>query len=333
MGSNVAWKAAVLGSPPELIDVPVSSAPTAGVDGSSKSGRRSQTQEARRIDLYVSVVDDIGRVGVVDRPVWAPAGIDIERASPARVYDYHLGGAHNFEADRLVAEQIAGIMPELPLIMRANRMFLGRAVRWLMAAGVRQFLDLGSGIPTVGNVHEIAQRADPESRVVYVDVDPIAVMHSEVLLAGNERAAAIEADLRDVPTVLAAPEVRRLIDFSQPVGVLMVAVLHFVLDRDDPAGIVARYRDAVAPGSYLVISHAAASEDEQAPAGADNARAAYSRNVAETALRTRAQVSGLFAGFDMVDPGVAYVSDWHTEAEDHRPARRLAQLVGIGRKP
>ena len=268
--------------------------------------------------------------------MWAPAEIDIERPSPARIYDYHLGGAHNFAVDRQAAEQIAAIMPELPLIMRANRAFLFRAVRFLIDAGIRQFLDLGSGIPTVGNVHEIAQKAVPGARVVYVDMDPVAVAHSQALLAGNDNAAAVQADLRDVPLVLAAPQVRRLIDFSQPVGVLMVAVLHFVPDRDDPHGIVARYRDAVAPGSHLVISHAAASEDEQAPAGADAATAVYSRSVTEATLRTRAQVTGLFAGFELIEPGVVYVTQWHTDAAaggQAEPPQRLAQLVGVGRKP
>jgi SAM-dependent methyltransferase len=271
----------------------------------------------------------------VDRPNWAPAEIDIERPSPARIYDYHLGGMHNFAADRQAAERIAAIMPELPLIMRANRAFLFRAVRFLVDAGIRQFLDLGSGIPTVGNVHEIAQRVAAGARVVYVDVDSVAVAHGRALLDRNDDAAAVQADLRDVPRVLAAPEVRRLIDFSRPVGVLMVAVLHFVSDRDDPAGVVARYRDAVAPGSYLVLSHAAASEDEQAPAGADAATAAYSRSVMEATLRTRAQVAGLLAGFEPVDPGVVYVTQWRpdTAADDAEPPQRLAQLVGVGRKP
>jgi hypothetical protein len=251
-----------------------------------------------------------------------------------------LGGSHNFAVDRQAAEQIVAIMPELPLIMRANRAFLRRAVLLLVNAGVRQFLDLGSGIPTVGNVHEIAQRAAPGSRVVYVDVDPVAVAHSRAMLADNNDTAAVLADVRDVPLVLAAPEVRRLIDFTRPVGVLMVAALHFVPDRDDPAGLVARYRDAVASGSYLVVSHAAASEDEQAPPGADEATAAYSRSVAEFTLRTRAQVAGMFAGFDLIDPGVVYVTRWHPGAADDEaiddqagPPPRLAQLVGVGRKP
>jgi SAM-dependent methyltransferase len=271
----------------------------------------------------------------VERPSWAPEAIDIERPSPARIYDYNLGGAHNFAADRAAAEQITAIMPELPLIMRANRAFLLRAVRLLVDAGIRQFLDLGSGIPTVGNVHEIAQGVDPAARVVYVDVDPVAIAHSQALLRGNDNAVALLADLRDVPRVLAAPEVRRLIDLSQPVGVLMVAVLNFVLDRDDPAGVVAQYRDAVGPGSYLVISHAAASDEQPVPARFNQAAEAYSRNIRDMALRTRSQVEGLFAGFELIDPGVVYVTQWHpwSTADDAEPERLLSQLAGVGRKP
>jgi hypothetical protein len=268
----------------------------------------------------------------VERPEWAPTDIDLERPSPARIYDYHLGGFHNFAADRKAAEQIAAIMPEIPQIMRANRSFLRRAVRVLVDAGIRQFLDLGSGIPTVGNVHEIAQQAAAGSRVVYVDVDPVAVAHAQALLSGNSDAEVVRADLRDISTVVAAPEVRRLIDFSLPVGVLMVAVLHFVPDRYDPAGIVARYRDAVSAGSYLVLSHAAATEDEHAPAGADEAGAEYSRSISEFAMRTRAQVTDMFAGFEMVDPGVVYVNQWHPET-DAEATQQLPQIVGIARKP
>ncbi|GAA5190992.1 SAM-dependent methyltransferase [Rugosimonospora acidiphila] len=256
--------------------------------------------------------------------------IDPTRPSPARIYDYHLGGAHNYAVDRRAAERVTAIMPELPLIIRANRAFLHRAVRSLVDAGIRQFLDLGSGIPTVGNVHQVAA---PGSRVVYVDVDSVAVAHAQSLLAGHDDAGVVRADLRDVPSVLGAPEVRRLIDFARPVGVLMVAVLHFVPDRDDPAGIVAAYRDAVAPGSYLVVSHGAASEDERAPVTADAAADAYSRSVSEFTLRTRSQVAGLFAGFELIDPGVVYVNEWRPDDPGGEPARRLAQLVGAGRKP
>lgn len=254
--------------------------------------------------------------------------MDITQPSPARVYDYHLGGAHNFEVDRRAAEQIAAIMPELPLIMRANRAFLFRAVRLLAEAGVRQFLDLGSGIPTVGNVHEVAQKISTDARVAYVDIDPVAVAHSRALLTDNRHVAAVHADLRDVPGVLAHPEVTGLLDFTEPVAVLMIAVLHFVPDRDDPAGIVAGYRDAIVPGSYLAISHAAANEDDVATSGADEATAEYSRTVAEATLRSRAQVAALFAGFDLLDPGVVYVDRWRPDhAEQHLP-----QLVGVGRR-
>lgn len=297
----------------------------AGEDRSSNARwpphARSGTQETGQAKVFA-----------VERPSWAPEGIDLQRPSPARVYDYNLGGAHNFEADRQVAEQITRIMPQLPLILRANRHFLRRAVRFLLDAGIRQFLDLGSGIPTVGNVHEIAQQAAPGARIVYVDVDPVAVAHSRALLAGNERAAATLADLRDVPRVLAAPEVRRLIDFSQPVGVLMVAVLHFLPDADDPAGIVARYLDAVPEGSFLVISHAAATDDDTRPDGADEATEEYSRRVAEFTLRDRDQVAGMFTGLDLVDPGLVYVTEWRPDDEDEAP-RRLPQLAGVARKP
>lgn len=273
---------------------------------------------------------------LVERPTWAPEDIDIDRPSPARVYDYHLGGSHNFSADRQAAERIAAIMPELPLIMRANRAFLGRAARHLVDAGIRQFLDLGSGIPTADNVHSIVQRSAPDARVVYVDTDPVAVAHGRAILDDNPNVAATQADMRDVGGLLAQPEVREMIDFDQPVGVLMVAVLHFVPDRDDPTGIVAAYRDAVPSGSYLAISHAAASEDAGAPDGADDATAEYSRDVAEFTLRTRAQVTGMFAGCDLVDPGVVYVTQWRPDAPDTPGAdspQKYAQFVGVARKP
>ncbi len=266
----------------------------------------------------------------VERPAWAPGDVDIEHASPARIYDYHLGGCHNFAVDREIAEKIAAMMPDLPLIMRANRSFLNRAVRMLLAAGVRQFLDLGSGIPTVGNVHEIVEGVD-SARVVYVDIDPVAVAHSRALLSDGWHAV-IQADLRDVAGVLAAGAVRRLIDPAQPVGLLMVAALHFVPDRDDPAGVVARYRDAVGSGSHLVISHAAAFERAAAPAGADAAQAAYTRTVSEFTLRTQDQVERLFDGFDLIDPGVVSVTRWHPDPASV-PGPMLAQLVGVGRKP
>jgi len=192
----------------------------------------------------------------MDRPSWASDDVDIEHASPARVYDYYLGGSHNFAVDRRMARQAMDLWPELPLIMQANRAFLRRSVRYLVGQGVTQFLDIGSGIPTEGNVHEVVQVASPEARVVYVDIDPVAVAHSRAILSGNPLADIVQADLRDAAAIFDDPRAKRLLDLSQPIGVLMVAMLHFVPDEADPANIVARYRKMMPPGSYLVVSHA-----------------------------------------------------------------------------
>ncbi|WP_229795368.1 SAM-dependent methyltransferase, partial [Saccharothrix coeruleofusca] len=209
---------------------------------------------------------------------------------------------------------------------RANRSFLRRAVRYLLAQGIDQFLDLGSGIPTVGNVHEIADQA----RVVYVDVEPVAVAHSTALLQGNPRALAVQADLRDPASVLEHPQVRELLDFERPIGVLMVAVLHFVQDADDPAGAVARYREALAPGSYLVISHGSL-EGVQVEGHADTARVqdVYKRTDSPLVLRSRAEVVPFFDGWDLVEPGVVMLPEWHPDGDDGY----ISALVGVGRKP
>jgi hypothetical protein len=174
---------------------------------------------------------------------WVPPGVDTKRANVARVYDYWLGGSHNFLADQDAARATAAVQPSVRMSARANRAFLGRAVRFLAANGIRQFLDIGSGIPTEGNVHEIAQRADPDARIVYADVDPVAVAHSRALLDGSQGAAVIEADLREPAEILRNATVRGMIDFAQPVGLLLVAVLHFLADADDPWRIVATLRD------------------------------------------------------------------------------------------
>jgi SAM-dependent methyltransferase len=180
-------------------------------------------------------------------------GIDLDRPSAARVYDFYLGGFHNFAADREMGRQAVQMWPDLPEIMRPNRGFLRRAVEFLVDARVRKFLDLGSGIPTVGNVHEVAQRRAPDTKVVYVDNDPVAVEHAQAILAGDDRTTVVHADLRDPDAVLGDPAIRALLDLSRPIAVLMVAVLHFVPDEDDPAGLVARFRDAVPAGSYLAL--------------------------------------------------------------------------------
>ena len=263
-------------------------------------------------------------------PDWVPPGIDVERPSVARVYDYLLGGGHNFAVDRRIAEQLLVVFPEAPLAAHANRAFLRRAVRFLVAAGVRQFLDVGSGIPTTGHVHEIAQEADPDARVVYVDISPVAVAHSQEVLAGNDRAAVIQEDVRRPTEILQHPDVRRLLDLRQPVGVLMVALVHFLSDADDPANVIARLTGPMASGSYLVVSHGT----DDGPLDGTTGREVFRRSGIEVTSRTRAQVEALFTGWDLVDPGVVWVPQWHPDPPDNlRDRPECAALYGgVGRK-
>ncbi len=259
---------------------------------------------------------------------WWAEGIDLTKPSSARVYDVHLGGSHNLQVDREVAEEAARIMPSLPEVLRANRSFLRRVVRFMVDAGITQFLDLGSGIPTVGNVHEVAQGANPECRIVYLDNDLVAVAHSKAILRTNGQATAIRADLRSPAEVLAHPEVTEMLDLSKPVGVLLVAVLHFVADGDDPAGIVADYAEAVAPGSYVAISHARTDEvdDETKKAGE-----VYSKRIGGFWPRKRAEVAAMFGGLRLVEPGVVDPTEWHPDSGSAL-ARRLDGWSGVALK-
>jgi SAM-dependent methyltransferase len=240
-------------------------------------------------------------------PVDLTGSIDVERPSQARIYDYLLGGSLNFAADRAAAQELIAMVPDVPLVAQANRAFLRRAVRFLAEAGVRQFLDLGSGVPTRGNVHEIAQRVAPESRVVYVDIDPVAVAHGRQILAGDERTTTIREDARRPERILGHPEVRALLDLTRPVAVLVVSVLHFIDDPDDPAGIVTRFRDAVGPGSYLVLSHlTSAGRTDGTPNG--RRPGLFARH------RSRAEVEPFFAGFELVEPGFVEVEQWRPDS-------------------
>jgi hypothetical protein len=268
----------------------------------------------------------------MERPEWAPVGIDLDRPSVARVYDFYLGGFHNFAADREMGRQAVQMWPDLPEIMQANRGFLRRSVEYLAGAGVRKFLDLGSGIPTVGNVHEVAQRVAPDARVVYVDNDPVAVEHSRAILTGDDRTAVVQADLRDPDSVLADPVVRDLLDSDGPTAVLMVAVLHFIPDDVDPVGLVARFRDAVPPGSYLALSHATAGE--RADRAAEH-RSLYQRTATPMTMRNREQVQRFFDGYELVEPGLVYLSQWRPDPGTSGVDRpeRMTGLVGVGRKP
>jgi SAM-dependent methyltransferase len=268
---------------------------------------------------------------VVVRPGWAPDDVDLDRPSPARIYDYLLGGSHNLAADRAVAEELIKSMPDAPAGARANRAFLYRAVRYLVGAGVRQFLDLGSGIPTAGNVHEVAQRAAADATVVYVDMDPVAVAHSRALLADNPNATVIQADVRAGGAMLDRPEVGDLLDLSRPVAVLMVALLHAIPDSDDPWAIVAGLRDRLPSGSYLAIGHGTAdSRPEETKVAVELSR----RTATPMTTRTHADVLRFFAGFDLVAPGLVYVPAWHPDpgTEDPHP-ERAANYGGVGVKP
>jgi hypothetical protein len=223
-------------------------------------------------------------------------------------------------------------MPDLPLIMQENRAFLRRAVRYQLEAGIRQFVDIGSGIPTVGNVHEIVHRVAPDAHVLYADVDPVAVAHSRAILAGNDAATVIQADLRDPESILGHPELLRTIDLSQPVAVLLNAILHFIPDEDDPAGAVGALYDAVAPGSLLTISHASMDGDQ---ANAPAVEALYARSPSALVLRSHAEVMALFKGFAVVDPGLVFLPLWHPELEPviHTgQAERFSGYAGVGRK-
>lgn len=239
---------------------------------------------------------------------WVPRLVDTTAPSGARTYDYLLGGSHNFAADREMADKVEQAVPGIRDAARLNRAFLGRAVRYLVGRGVRQFLDIGSGIPTVGNVHEIAHQEDPSCRVVYVDIDPIAVAHSEMMLAGNDRATIVQADMRDPESVLGS-RTRELIDFSEPVGLLFLLVLHWVPDDADPPALVARYREALATGSHLVVTHM--TDDIQRDKISDVAGIVRSsRGDGQVFPRTRGEITAMFGDFEFVEPGLVPTGTW-----------------------
>jgi len=266
-------------------------------------------------------------------PGWVPPGIDTGKANIARVYDYWLGGSNNFRADQDAARAMIAIEPNIRAIARANRAFLGRAVRFLATeAGIRQFVDIGSGIPTGRNVHEVAKEAAPGSRVVYADVDEVAVAHSRLLLEDEKKdTAVVQADLREPDGILTAPETQLLIDFSRPVGLLLVSVLHFLDDSDDPWRVVGRLREALAPGSYLVLSHATG---EAKPDVAAAANTVYMNKVAARGdYRSRAQILRFFDGFTLVDPGLVYLTQWRPDepGDTTADAGNYWLLAGVGR--
>jgi hypothetical protein len=249
----------------------------------------------------------------------------------ARMYDYALGGYHNFAVDREFVERAEKLLPGAIVSAHANRAFVRRAVRWLVGAGMRQFLDIGSGIPTLGNVHEVAQSLAPESRVMYVDIDPVAVAHSGAILAGNPGARVVLADLRTPAQFLYHPEVLGFLDFAQPVAVLLNAVLHFVSDADDPAGILAQVRDVLVSGSFLTISHGVpmprlAMEQE-------SIRQLYQSTPTSVHLRTPERIEQLLADWDIVEPGLVAVTEWRPDPEDDDDPPQPGILAAVARLP
>ncbi|WP_227981832.1 SAM-dependent methyltransferase [Nocardia spumae] len=265
----------------------------------------------------------------------APPGIDITTPHPARRYDYWLGGKDNFEADRASAEAVAEAFPSVQIAALENRAFLHRAVGYLATqAGIRQFLDLGAGLPTAGNVHEIAQAAAPESRIVYVDNDPIVALHAQSLLDSTAAGATtyLQADARDPERILTHPDVLATVDPSRPMALIMLAVVHFFTDDDRPLEVVRRLTDALAPGSYLVMSHATSdhlSEEDLAESVRANKRSGIPFQ-----LRSTAEFGRFFTGLELVDPGIVSVINWPTES--HRPHPRpeaVSMLGAVARKP
>ncbi|HEX3788465.1 MAG TPA: SAM-dependent methyltransferase [Pseudonocardiaceae bacterium] len=263
-----------------------------------------------------------------------PPQVDVSTPNPARIYDYLLGGANNFAVDRETAEQsmAAGSVSAAPA--RLNRSFLRRAVQFMVDQGIDQFLDLGSGIPTVGNVHEIAQHANPDARVVYVDNEPVAIAYARQLLADNPGAAIVGHDLRDVDAVLGSPEVAGLLDFSRPVGVLMVAIFHFIQDTDGPEEIISRYLSMVPSGSYLAMSHY--TEDghsEEKRARTRSGLAAYKRTQTSVVPRSRERLGELLHGLDILEPGIVWTPEWRPdgdlETQDPTEAEILAVVARI----
>jgi hypothetical protein len=268
------------------------------------------------------------------RPVWAPDEVEIEKPSTARMYDFYLGGSHNFAADRQLAARTIEAWPDVAHLCQANRAFLRRSVTHLASIGIDQFLDLGSGIPTAGNVHEVVHAANPHARVVYVDADAVAIAHSRALLERVPGATAVYADLRDPDAVLSSPQVAGFLDLRRPVALLMFASLPFVPDEDDPVGIVAAYRDATAAGSYLALSHGTS---DYRPEAVRRVEDVYTRASHAMRLRSRETISAMMTGYDLLEPGLVDIIDWRPDP--HSPpdplggdVTRYSMYAAVGEK-
>ena len=271
-----------------------------------------------------------------DEPGHRPVDLQTDQPHPARVYDYLLGGKDNFAADRAAAEAGLRANPNSRIPPRANRAFLGRAVRYLAGeAGISQFLDIGTGIPTSPNVHEVAQEVEPAARIVYVDNDPIVLTQARALLTTGPqgRTAYIDADLRDIDAILGSAELQRTLDLRRPVGLLLIAVMHFIPDEDDPWALAARLLAALPSGSYLALSHLTGDFDPAAWAGVVEV---YRRSGVTMRVRPKPDIERFFAGLDLIDPGVVSLPRWRPDPSDvGSPPGDAAVSVygGVARKP
>lgn len=256
-------------------------------------------------------------------------GLDIRVPNVARIYDYMLGGKDNFAADRQLGDQLLEQFPTSDVVARQNRMFMGRAVRYCAGQGIRQFLDLGSGLPTMDNVHEVARRVVPGASVVYVDNDKVAHSHACGLLATSDGVAAVLGDIREPARILAEVRARRLLDLTQPVVVVLAAMLHFITDQEDPAGIVAAFRDAMPPGSYLILSHAT---HDFLPEESARAMTMYRDASSQLVTRSWEEIAALFVGLELVEPGLVVTTQWRP-TEPPQIAGPGHIYAGVGRKP
>ncbi|HZG02215.1 MAG TPA: SAM-dependent methyltransferase [Streptomyces sp.] len=264
---------------------------------------------------------------------FAPEQIDTGRPHPARMYDYYLGGSDNYEVDREAAERLIEIAPDVRASARANRDFLGRAVRTVVREhGIRQIIDIGTGIPTSPNTHELARSVAPDVRVAYVDNDPIVSAHADAKLTGAGNAEFVLADVREPEAVLEHPAVRELIDFDRPVALLLVAVLHFITDEEDPAGIVATLGGALPAGSCLVLTHG--TPDFHDRRLVEEGTAVYKKATAQVTMRSHARILPFFDGYDLLDPGLVQLPLWRPDGPPPGPEelRRVALYGGVGVK-
>lgn len=268
------------------------------------------------------------------RPPWVPDEIDIETPATARMYDYYLGGSHNFAADRVLAEQAMQAWPDARHFVAANRAFLRRVVTLLAGWGIDQFLDLGSGIPTSGNVHEVAHAVNPAARALYVDSDAVAYAHGTALLADVPYASFLHADLRDPEAVLQSPELKATLDLSRPVAVLLFLALPFVPDADNPGAIVASYRDATVPGSYIALTHGTG---DYRPEVIGAVSQVYQQASHSMTLRSRSRIAEFLDGYELVEPGLTDTIAWRPDPEAPEDplggdVSRYAMYAAVGRR-